>query len=298
MTNVGAQGELELEGLTKRWRFPMLIFSDQGRCFFDEDIPKDFAQKGKQAIEQAHELLALEGIDKNLQRELIQFLSYCHKLMPKPAVDDLLQAATNKQLLRHEHLSFKYALGDVSQPWQQQLLRRVLNPVDDSGGTRAVTLEILSVAMWRDKAVIHQLTAEQVISLANRLNGHLLEEVERIDKQQGKPYQWKSFILRLELLLALLRTRESSDTTISSLFALDSNLTKQLLNTVEKITNKQGEALVHQPKQPRVVARVELAVNKPAAYRCTPDLLYALKLYLSGDDGADQITITELVNSA
>lgn len=300
LENIGNQSELtekDLKSLLGRWRFPMLIFSDQDRCFLDEDIPKDFAQKGKQAIEQAQELLALEGIDKNLRRELIQFLSYCHKLMPKPAVDDLLQVVTDSYELRREHLRLKFALGDVSQPWQQQLLLNILEPVDDTGGTRAVTLEILSVAMWRDRTVIHKLTAEQVIKLSTRLNEHLLSEINWL-KKDDKFFKWNSFILRLELMLALLRTRESSDTTIRSLFALDSKLTKQLLSTVEKITDKQAEALAHQLKQPGVVARVKLAVNKPDAYYRTPDLLYALKLYLSGDDGADQITITELVNSA
>lgn len=300
LENIGAQGELTdrgLKGLSSKWRFPMLIFSDQARSFVDEDIPEDFAAKGKKAIERAQELLALKGINKTFERELIQFLSYCHRLMPKLKVDDLLLASTDKQLLRNEDTRFKYALGDVSQPWQQQLLIQILEPVDDSGGTRAVTLEIISVAMWRDKSVIHQLTVEQIITLANRLNEHLLEEINKLDKQKSTPYQWSSFILRLELLLALLRTRESSDPEISSLFALDSNLSMQLLSTVEKITDKQGEALAYQLQQPRVVARVKLAVNKPDGYHRTPDLLYALKLYLSGDDGADQIMITELANS-
>lgn len=300
LSNVALQGELteyELKGLSKKWRFPMLIFSDQGRSFIDEDIPTDFAQKGKTAIQQAQELLAIKGINKTLENELKMFLSYCHKFMPKPAADDLLQASTDKQLLRREDIRFKYALGDISQPWQKQLLLQVLEPIDDAGGTRAVTLEILSVAMWRDQSVIHQLTAEQVIALAKRLNEHLLNEINRLKKEDDFK-KWNSFILRLELLLALLRTRKSPDHAISSLFALDSNLTKQLLSTVEQITDQQGEALSRQLQHPRVVARVKLAINKPDAYSRTPDLLYALKLYLSGDDGADQITITELVNSA
>jgi hypothetical protein len=297
LTNVGPQGELDLEGLTKRWRFPMLIFSDQDRGFVDEDIPKDFAQKGNQAIKQAQELLELEGIDKTLEIELKMFLSYCHKLMPKPAVDELLLASSDKLVLRREHNRFKYAFGDASQPWQQQLLAQILNSADDSRGTRAVTLEISSVAMWRDKAVVHQLTAEQVITLAKRLNEHLLDEIKRLKKEDNF-IKWNSFILCLELLLALLRTRESSVSEISSLFILDSNLNRQLLSTVEKITDQQAEALVHQLQHPKVVARVKLTVDKPAGYHRTPDLLYALKLYLSGDDGADQIMITELVNNA
>lgn len=302
MENIGNKGNLlssfEAKNLHKWWRFPMLTFSDQARSFDDKELPKHFSQKGKRAIEQAQELLTLlQGSNETLERELMQFLSYTHKLMPQSTVDNLLQMATEKYLLRKESNWFKYALGDVSQKWQQQLLLQILEPVDDTGGTRAATLEILSVAIWRDKTVIHQLTADQVTALTKRLNEHLLDEIKWL-KKEDKFFKWNSFILRLELLLALLRTRESSDRVISSLFALDSSLTKQLLVTVEKITDEQGEVLFRQLQHPKVVARVKLALNKPDAYHRTPDLLYALKLYLSGDDGADQITITELVNSA
>ena len=301
LENVSPQGELseyELKGLSKSWRFPMLTFSEQARCFLDKDIPTDLSQKGNQAIEQAERLIAVIGSsNKHLVKELKQFLSYCHKLMPKPAVDDLLQAAIDKKLLRYEDTRFKYALGDASQPWQKELLLQILEPVDDSGGTRGVTLEILSVAMWRDRSLIHQLTAKQVVALSKRLNEYLLGEIDSL-KKEDNVFKWNSFILRLELMLALLRTRESSELAISSLFAIDSNLSQQFLRTVEDITDKQGEALAYQLIQAKVVARVKLEVNKPDSYHRTPDLLYALKLYLSGDDGADKITITELVNNA
>lgn len=301
LENIGEQGEIseyDLKGLSKRWRFPMLIFSDQSRSFNDAaELSTDFARLGTQAIKQAQDLLVTQGINTTLESELKMFLSYCHKLMPPLAVNDLLQASQDKNLLRNEDTRFKYALGDVSELWQQQLLENLLAPSDDTGGTRATTLEILSVAMWRDKAVIHRLTAEQVITLTYRLNEHLLEEIKWL-KKEDKFFKWNSFILRLELLLALLRTRESQDPNIRSLFALNSDLSTQLLSTVEKMTDKQGEALSYQLEQPKVVARVKLVVNKPEGYHRTPDLLYALKLYLSGDDGADQIMITELVNNA
>ena len=299
LVNIGAQGELtekDLKSLPGRWRFPMLIFSDQERSFID-DVPDDFTQLGNKAIKQAEKLLALEGIDKTLKIELKQFLSYCHKLMPQSEVKDLLQAASDPKSFRNEHMRFKYALGGVSQSWQQQLLKQVLEHVDDTGATRAATLEILSVAMWRDKTVIHKLTAEQVTALAERLNEYLIKEITLLNKKDTH-YKWNIFILRLELLLALLRTRESSEPTISTLFSYGSNLSNQLLSTVEKITAKQGDALAYQLQQPKVVARVKLTVSKPASYHRTPDLLYALKLYLSGEDGADLITITELVNNA
>ncbi|MEZ9368447.1 DUF2357 domain-containing protein [Shewanella sp. 10N.286.51.B2] len=300
LVDIGAQGELierELKSLPGRWRFPMLIFSDQARSFIDSDMSDRFTQLGEKAIEQAEELLVLEGIDKALEIELKQFLSYCHTLMPQSEVNDLLQAATDPKLLRREHLRFKYALGNVSQAWQQQLLEKMLEPVDDSGDTRSATLEILSVAMWRDKTVIHKLTAEQVKTLAERLNESLTKDITLLTTKD-KHYKWNPFILRLELILALLRTRESSVPAISTLFSYGSSLSNKLLNTVEQATSNQAEALAHQLQQPKVVARVKLTVNKPDSYHRTPDLLYALKLYLSGEDGADLITITELVNSA
>lgn len=301
LENIADQGELsqyELNKLPGSWRFPMLVFSDQGRSFIDEDLPVDFRKKGKRAINQAQELLKiLNGSNKILENELKMFLSYCHKLMPQPMVETLLEAVTDKKQLRYESNWFKYSLGDCSQQWQEELLLHMLNPDDDTGGTRATTLEIVSVAMWRDPMLVHQLTAEKIIQLAQRLADYLQEEIKQL-KPSDKYFKWNSFIIRLELLLALLRTRESVDTTISSIFALDSVLNKQLLNTVEKITDKHGKILAHKLEEPRIVSRVKLAINKPEIYHRTPDLLYALKLYLSGDDGADQITITELANDA
>ena len=302
LKNITAQGELseyERNNLLKSWRFPMLIFSDQGRSFIDEDIPMHFSEKGLVAIERAQKLLQeLKcGDNKELESELKMFLSYCHKLIPMPIANKLLGAVTDKTLLRQENSWFKYSLGDCSQSWQKQLLEAILNPDDDTGGTRAVTLEIISVAMWRDSTLIHQLTAEQIITIAHRLNEYLQQEIKQL-KSTDKFFKWNSFIIRLELLLALLRTRESIDPVIRSIFALDSDLSQKLLATIEQVTDKQGEALADQLQRPRVVARVKLKVNKPAAYYRTPELLYALKLYLSGDDGADQITITELVNNA
>lgn len=301
LDNIGKQGELsgyELENLSKKWRFPMIIFSDQGRSFIDEDLPVDFMQKGKQAIDQAQELLGvLDGSNAILEGELRMFLSYCHKLMPQPMVKTLLEAVTDTNSIRRDNILFKYSLGDCSQSWQKQMLFDILNPTDDIGGTRTITLEIISVAMWRSSGLIHQLTLEQVIRLANRLDESLKEAISKLSPKDNA-FKWNAFIMRLELLLALLRTRDSTDPTIRVILSLDSILNNQFLSTVEKITDKHGKILAQKLEEQRIVSRVKLAINKPEIYHRTPDLLYALKLYLSGDDGADQITITELANDA
>ena len=44
----------------------------------------------------------------------------------------------------------------------------------------------------------------------------------------------------------------------------------------------------------QIELRLALVVNKPPEVSKTPDLLYALKLYLTGDDGAGAIRVTEV----
>ena len=39
-------------------------------------------------------------------------------------------------------------------------------------------------------------------------------------------------------------------------------------------------------------SRIRLDLNKPEMFRESPDLLYALKLYLTGDDGANSIIVS------
>ena len=41
----------------------------------------------------------------------------------------------------------------------------------------------------------------------------------------------------------------------------------------------------------QMTSNLELKVSKPIIYRNTPDLIYALKMYLTGDSGADSIVI-------
>ena len=42
----------------------------------------------------------------------------------------------------------------------------------------------------------------------------------------------------------------------------------------------------------RAVSRISLQIEKPEMFRKTPDLLYALRMYLTGDSGANTIVIT------
>lgn len=89
----------------------------------------------------------------------------------------------------------------------------------------------------------------------------------------------------LELLLALLRTRESSDVAMKKLLSPDSEYGKKFTILVDKITK------VFVERNFSVRSRVELRLAKPPDFARVSDLLYALRLYLTGDDGASAIRI-------
>ena len=91
----------------------------------------------------------------------------------------------------------------------------------------------------------------------------------------------------LELLLGLLRTRNASDPDIRMLLQPRQKITVELAKLVEHVTELVAQSNVS------LFSRVQLSIEKPEGDR-TPDLLYALYLYLTGDDGVNAIHITSV----
>jgi len=62
------------------------------------------------------------------------------------------------------------------------------------------------------------------------------------------------------------------------------------------VDNQLGSMLFNvMQRDNKVKCRVHLDnISKPESYNKTPDILYALNMYLSGDDGANSISIREI----
>ena len=67
-------------------------------------------------------------------------------------------------------------------------------------------------------------------------------------------------------------------------------ITKELAKQVERVTEIVARSNVS------IFSRVQINIEKPEGDR-TPDLLYALRLYLTGDDGANAIHISSVSDS-
>lgn len=298
ITPAGELSKKELEGLHKRWRFPFIRFNDYARDYQDSGLSSNEICKIAQALEALQVLLQNHQIPNILSKELFMIAAHFHKNMPKDFIEKLQINVEDKKQLKEQSLLFSYALGDVSQQWQQQLLDKILQSADDSGSTKAVSLEILSVAVWRHPDVIHKLNLLQITKLIKDLTTSLEFEIKYL-KPADKFYKWVSFLRRLELMLAILRSRGSEDIKIRNAVELCSNLSESMRYCWEKVNDNLGIHLYKQMQQSnnRVTSRIKLEMNKPQGYEKTPDILYALRLYLTGEDGANQISITELVDS-
>ncbi len=90
-----------------------------------------------------------------------------------------------------------------------------------------------------------------------------------------------SMVIRLELLLGLLRSRLNSDK-IEKYFCPSQEIIKRYISLIDKITKKVILQNI------TLKSRIELSIKKPQNFKNTPDLLYALRMYLSGNIEATQ----------
>ncbi len=91
----------------------------------------------------------------------------------------------------------------------------------------------------------------------------------------------------LELLLGVLRTREAADVRLRMLLQPHQQITKALARRVERVSELVEESTAI------LSCRVQINIEKPDGDH-TPDLLFALRLYLTGDDGANAIHISRI----
>jgi len=86
----------------------------------------------------------------------------------------------------------------------------------------------------------------------------------------------RSVLIRLELLLALIRYRKKDDIFLHPMEKLTQNYIRVVNNLIQsiKINNI------------KFITRIQLDIEKPKIYSEVPDLLYALRVYLTADNGA------------
>ncbi len=251
------------------------------RTFKEPGIPKGFHDLMIRGIDHSLRLWASEFTPKGLKDELFQLLCRLHADTPIQIKDRLLQISSQKELKKFEDMAVAYSLGDCSQSWQRQIFEKVLV------SNFARKNWILSVTLWRFPEPIQYLNVEHMKVLLPSIHQQLENGIKKFENSPKIGSTLDSDLQpNLELLLALLRTRESLNSEVKSLLSPDSEDGQKLTAQVDVIIRQVVESKVE------VKSRIQLDVDKPVESTKIPDLLYALRLYLTGNDGANSIRIT------
>lgn len=271
--------------LSKSLRFPVLTIWNHGHSLSESDVPDHFRNTIFKGTQKIISIIKSENMPDSLKEELFFFLCCLHKDAPGIVGPQLLDAVKDKRLLRRYYKNIAFAIGNAELPYQQELLENVIDPIDNEGLTRSITMEVLSIALWRSKTLINKLMREELVALSRNLYGCLEFDIQKV-VNSGEGYQISTLCKHLELLLALLRTRGMDDENCKIIFAVSNNLTKKYITLIEKISK------IVISNNIELKSRISLQIDKPEIFRKTPDLLYALRMYLTGDSGANTIVIT------
>ena len=175
--------------------------------------------------------------------------------------------------------AFGFYLGALS----KDSLRKVLNQLFDDFNKES--LYVIAKASWRNSLLMMMLDKEQVVTLAEGLVEQLGNKIQSVKQNCTKTAIKRELCTYLELLFGLLRTRKSEDQDIQKIFQPSSDYVQKLTAMVEDltkfvITNRLELGF-------RVIVEVCKEESDP-----TPDFLYALQSYLTGDDNSNSIRVT------
>lgn len=266
-------------------RFPALTIWNHGHSLSESDVPDHFRNAIFEGTQRIISIIESENMPDTLKEELFFFLCCLHKDAPGIVGSRLLDAVKDKRLLRRYYKNIAFAIGNAELPYQQELLENAIDPIDNEGLTRSITMEVLSIALWRSKTLINKFTKEELGALSRNLYGCLEFDIQKV-VNYGKGYQIATLCKHLELLLALLRSRGIEGEEFKMVFAPDNDLTQKYVTLVDDVSRIVIDSDIE------LKSRISLQIEKPEMFRNTPDLLYALRMYLTGDSGANTIVIT------
>ncbi len=257
-----------------------LIWSD-ARSLTDSECPDFF----KTAFEERISSL-LEKLPPQILAEKMRSLLACLHKDTKPYCIKWISKQVNSTKI-HAPKSVGFALSDVAEDWQKDAFSKLLSMEDNSA------LSAFAYAIWREQHFVEKFSLDDLQMILKKLSRRLGNinsvQTKSIAEKSGESAEWlRATTETLELLLGLLRTRASKDPEIKMLLQPHQPITKELAKQVERVTEILADSKLS------LFSRVKLEqLSKPDGDR-TPDLLYALRLYLTGDDGANAIRVASV----
>lgn len=177
-------------------------------------------------------------------------------------------------------------IGNVEQARQKELFQLC---IDGAASGSRQWMQVLGIAVWRAEIVVHQTSAEKLASICSHLAQMLEWDIGntiRRNSSTGESFVSPYTIIRLELCLGLLRSRGSTEKAVRALLAVGSPLCRRL----ESIVGKIDRIILDSGLEVRSRLSLKLP-DKPKSVR-SHDLVYAVMASLTGDTGANAISVT------
>jgi len=272
----------------KGWcRFLLLSVWSDGRAFSDPSCPSDFRNIAVDFLE----LLKKISISNNYLFNDVLFLESCyHKHAPDEYIKWVTENVKNNNIRFPRSVGF--SLGDVSEQWQKNVLSILVNNIknivnnplqkSNTNYSQFMALRIFAYAIWYEQQFVNKFTAAELKLILKGIN-IMLSQIEPCPPKKNEQDKWtvlnwiRSTVEPLELLFGLLRTRESPDPEISMILQPDQKITRDLAKQVDNIDE------IFEKSGINPSSRIQLHLEEKPKGDLTPDLLYALRLYLTGE---------------
>ena len=261
-----------------------IIWAD-ARSVTDIATPPKFRSQSESGIRFLVDLLSKS---QRIAVCVLQILACMHKDMPVECVQWITEqvehdSISDPQIVNPRAVGF--ALGDVSEEWQQYIFNILASKPEKAA------ISVFAYAIWREQHFVERFSTsglQAVLRALSKRLGNINSVAASELRDSSTRRDWgRATAETLELLLGLLRTRASANPEIRMLLQPHQKTTKKLAKQVERVTE-----LVAESKVP-LFSRVQINLQKSESDR-TPDLLYALRLYLTGDDGAHAIHVASI----
>lgn len=222
--------------------------------------------------------------DENIKGRLLSLMSLCAVDLGKPyyiiAEERINELIADPDLPLQDNIG--YALGDCSSAEQRSLLEKIAL-LEKSKPLRGIRL--LSKAVWGNQDFI--LNVDKALLLY--YFEIAVQALKRNCGEQKFGYKHKVKISAcLEYILAVYRLRSLGDRNLNYYLSRNNPIIQELYDTLEVLVDAVIDGNL------MICSYLRLDIPDKGIYQNVPDLLYALLMYVTGDDSAGDIRIAGL----
>lgn len=246
------------------------IMFSYNRSILSEDTPKELVELFKVSINKLIELFF--KYNETNQTKLLIILSLVAKDSLN-VIGDQYFRLIDKIINENQAIipdGIGYALGDLTNKMQKELFDKIIKKLKFNK-----IINILSIALWHDEKFIYNIDFNFLIDTC------MTEVINSLLKKEIKNSRRYEITKKLEFILALFRLRSLNNDEINKKLSLNNEIMRKLYYFLEKLADKKIN----------LKSYLKLNISSKGKYNEMSDLLYALFIFLTGEENENEIKI-------